>query len=380
MKLKCYQLIVVLLIVSCSSDDNYSVNYDQERVPIEITENINYADANIGEEAKGLYSKLQEITLNGIAIGQQTANLGDRFRHKRLDPNTPGLKGDVDFKNVVGDEPAVVGYELEGIGYDYYNSYSFDLIRELLIASYEKGSVITISWHAINPLTHGDSFDTTEVVSMMLEEGIYREKFVRNLGRIANFFKSLKDKEGNMIPVLFRPWHEMNGDFFFWGEGKRSAEEFKQLYRETVTILSKELNVHNVLYVYSPNQVSNRAEYLRNYPGDDYVDLLGIDVYDFNNGQYLKKALTNLEIVEAIAREKNKLYAFTETGMDRLSKSDWWTSRFYKVIKSKSIAYALVWRNTSEDHFYVPYVGHPAEVDFKRFTENDLILLLEDIR
>lgn len=361
------------------SDEEFSIDTTQERRPIVIEETVSFVDAELNNEARFLHQKLQNITQDGIAFGQQIATIGDRLWHRGIDSDEPGLKGDIDFFNVSGEQPAIVGFELEGIGVENYDSFTFDRLRRLIINTHNAGAIITISWHATNIVSGGDSFSLEPAVSQMLENGSHRDVFIRNLWRVSNFLNSLIDSDGNSIPVLFRPWHEMNGDFFFWGEGFRTTEEYKELFQDTVRFLSENFNVHNVLYVYSPNQVSDESEYLKNYPGDAYVDLLGIDVYDFNDGQYLEIANTNLEIVEEIAREKSKLYAFTETGLDRVESDDWFIERFYKLIRSKGITYALVWRNTSEDHFFIPYVGHPAEFDFKEFTEKDLMLFQEDI-
>ena len=172
----------------------------------------------------------------------------------------------------------------------------------------------------------------------------------------------------------------MNGDFFYWGEGLRTREEYQQLFRDTVTILSEDFNVHNLLYVYSPNWVSNSSEYLRNYPGDAYVDMLGVDVYDFENGQFLQSALRNLQIVEDIAWDKDMLFALTETGLENLPQNDWWTESLYKAIRSSSITYAMIWRNGTSTHFYGPFLGHPSEDDFKAFIAKKDILLGSDIQ
>lgn len=175
----------------------------------------------------------------------------------------------------------------------------------------------------------------------------------------------------------------MNGNFFYWGgEGHRSTEGYKQLFRDTIDILSNTYNVHNLLYIYSPNTVSSTAEYLKNYPGDSYVDLLGIDVYDHKSNNFVNDAIKNLDIVESIAKEKRMLFALTETGLENVTETDWWTQQLYKGIKGSSITYALIWRNATPDHFFAPpYLGHPpSERDFKAFVAEETILLHDDIQ
>nr|WP_262922095.1 glycoside hydrolase family 26 protein [Aquimarina acroporae] len=334
-----------------------------------------FADANLCQEARDLHSKLLELTQRGIAFGQQAPfGTGNNFpMPDKLDP---------DFKDVAMDYPAIVGFDLELIGRQPDVDPFIEKFTKAVIDAHENGSIITMSWHATNPnnLGFGNFGDMNNVVPKMLENGEFRDLFLMFLERVARVFNGLKDAEGKPIPVLFRPWHEMNGDFFYWGEGFRTTEEYIQLYRDTVRILSEELDVHNVLYMYAPNWLSSPEEYLRNYPGDQYVDMLGIDVYDFKNGRFLENALNNLRIVESIANEKNMLFALSETGLENVTQNNWWTENLYKAIRSSSITYALIWRNDSSSFFHAPFLGHPAVDDFRTFLDKDIILLSEGIR
>jgi mannan endo-1,4-beta-mannosidase len=89
------------------------------------------------------------------------------------------------------------------------------------------------------------------------------------------------------VVVLFRPFHEVNGAWFWWYSEK--PEEFHHLWRYWHGYLRGERGVHNLLYVYSPSPV--RTEYLRRngparyYPGHEWVDITALDYYssDFSN-------------------------------------------------------------------------------------------------
>lgn len=366
----------VFFLFSCQPEAIDLFDPNETRTPQELNNNVLFANPNLVQEAKDLHLKLQLITQKGIAFGQQEAIGGgvNFFDFNSLES---------DFSRVAGDWPAVVGFDLERIELEnplIPNPNVQDFRKSLITKAYKNGSIISLSWHAANPVTKQNSFDTTRAVNEMLEGGSLRPTFLLYLERIAFFLNSLKDENGNPIPVLFRPWHEMNGNFFFWGEGLRSTEAYKQLYRDTVSILSNTYNVHNVLYIYSPNVVRNASEYLKNYPGDAYVDILGIDIYDHKNNNFVNDVIRNLDIVETIAKEKHMLFAFTETGLENVTEPDWWTQQLYKGIKSSSITYALIWRNATKNHFYAPFEGHPAEDDFKTFVSKDIILLHEDIQ
>ncbi|MCK8521271.1 glycoside hydrolase family 26 protein [Aquimarina sp. D1M17] len=367
--------LIFFISLSCSTDDQSLFDPNAERNPLQINHGGIFADANLCQEARDLHSKLLELTQRGIAFGQQAPfGTGNNFpMPDKLDP---------DFKDVAMDYPAIVGFDLELIGRQPDVDPFIEKFTKAVIDAHENGSIITMSWHATNPnnLGFGNFGDMNNVVPKMLENGEFRDLFLMFLERVARVFNGLKDAEGKPIPVLFRPWHEMNGDFFYWGEGFRTTEEYIQLYRDTVRILSEELDVHNVLYMYAPNWLSSPEEYLRNYPGDQYVDMLGIDVYDFKNGRFLENALNNLRIVESIANEKNMLFALSETGLENVTQNNWWTENLYKAIRSSSITYALIWRNDSSSFFHAPFLGHPAVDDFRTFLDKDIILLSEGIR
>ncbi|WP_169744652.1 glycoside hydrolase family 26 protein [Siansivirga zeaxanthinifaciens] len=351
------------------------LDINKERVPNTIIDTGVFADVNLGIEAKDLFTKLKNISQQGIAFGQQAPfGTGNNFPVDN--------KLDNDFNLVTGDYPAIVGFDLELISLQrFYLDRFITQFATKVREAHENGSIITMSWHMVNPnaMQLGGDDTINGVVSRMLEGGDLRDNFFSALQKASLLFKALVDADGKPIPILFRPWHEMNGNFFFWGEGFRTTEDYIQLWRDTVDILSNELEVHNLLYVYAPNLLSSRAEYLKNYPGDNYVDILGIDVYDFKNGRFLQNALTNLQITETIAREKNKLFALTETGLQNVTQNDWWTESLYKAIRSSAISYTMIWRNDTQTFFYAPFLGHPSESNFRTFLNKDTILLSQEI-
>ncbi|MEW7290694.1 glycoside hydrolase family 26 protein [Aquimarina sp. 2304DJ70-9] len=364
----------IFICISCSTDEQSLFDPNAERNPPLIDNNGDFADANLAPEARDLYTRLQALTQKGIAFGQQEPfGTGNNF------PMPDKL--DKDFNEVANDYPAIAGFDLELIGRQPDVDPFIEKFTKAVIDAHENGSIITMSWHATNPNNlRGNFGEKNSVVPKMLENGEFRDLFLMFLERVATVFKKLKDADGKPIPVLFRPWHEMNGDFFYWGEGFRTTAQYIQLYRDTVKILSEDFDVHNVIYIYSPNWVSDPSEYLRNYPGDEYVDMLGVDVYDFKNGKFLQNALRNLQIVENIAINKNMLFALTETGLQNVTQNDWWTENLYKAIRASSITYAMIWRNDTPSFFHAPFLGHPSVENFRDFLNKDIVLLSRDIK
>jgi mannan endo-1,4-beta-mannosidase len=161
------------------------------------------------------------------------------------------------------------------------------------------------------------------------------------------------------------------------GKGHSVPAQYIALYQFTVTYLRETLGVHNFLYAWSPDRNFNsEAEYLTFYPGDAYVDLLGTDNYeDMKAGVAPAKASSKFRIVSDFAKAHNKLAALTETGLQNVTRNDWFTQQLLKSLKDQKIefAYALVWANT-KDAYWTPYPGHAAAQDFTNFKKDGFVL------
>ena len=201
-----------------------------------------------------------------------------------------GDKGRSDVKSVCGAYPGVMSFDLGEIelgGTHNLDKVSFAHLREYIIEQYARGGMISLSWHVRNPKTGGDSWDVTDstVVASVMQGGENHVKMLEWIDRVADFLLSLKTKEGVLIPVVFRPWHEHTGSWFWWGKDLCSSEQYKTLWRMTNDRLRLK-GVNNVLLAYSPGMESDTVEeYLERYPGDDIIDVLGTDVYQFERSQ-----------------------------------------------------------------------------------------------
>jgi mannan endo-1,4-beta-mannosidase len=151
--------------------------------------------------------------------------------------------------------------------------------------------------------------------------------------------------------------------------------------------LRDSLRVRNFLYAFSPdNLFNNEAEYLARYPGDEWVDVVGMDNYgEFGRDGYrLDTAEQKLKIVSDYALKVGKLAAFTETGLESIPNPKWWTDVLLKTMQSnnKRLAYVLVWRNDqhSPTHYYAPFPGHSSVPDFLKFYNHPYTLFEKDLR
>ena len=78
------------------------------------------------------------------------------------------------------------------------------------------------------------------------------------------------------------------------------------------------------------------------------------------------------------------LAAFTETGLESIPDTTWWTEKLLKVVKQRGVrlAYVLVWRNDtrSQTHYYAPHPGHPSVPDFMKFYKDPYTLFENDLK
>ncbi|MBS1655430.1 MAG: beta-mannosidase, partial [Bacteroidetes bacterium] len=210
------------------------------------------------------------------------------------------------------------------------------------------------------------------------------------LDKAADFFLSLKGDKGELIPVLFRPFHELTGNWFWWCKNTCSADEFKSIWQFTFHYLTETKKVHNLLFVFNTADFNSASEYLLRYPGDDVVDVLSFDAYQYDDPQqsdgFIKKTGNQLGIMESIAKEKQKLFALAETGYEQIPYAEWWTKTLLKAIGDHKISYVLVWRNHGYNetmkkmHYYAPYKGHPSSTDFVKFYELPQTLFEKDVK
>jgi mannan endo-1,4-beta-mannosidase len=171
------------------------------------------------------------------------------------------------IENVHTDSGKYVG--LVGIDYFYQNNSS---TNNQVIAWSNANALISVVDHMNNPLTGGTAWDTTTVdLTQMITPGTtLNNTFKGVLDKIATGLTTL---QSNNVVVLFRPFHEMNGDWFWWGN--KNTTQFKNLWIYTFNYLTQTKGLHNLLWVWS----SNADLTWTYYPGSQYVDIVGVDRY-----------------------------------------------------------------------------------------------------
>ncbi|MFN2747928.1 glycoside hydrolase family 26 protein [Bacillus sp. z60-18] len=211
-----------------------------------------------------------------------------------------------------------------------------------LISYWKSGGIPQISMHLANPAFTSGHYKTQisnsqyqHILDSSTAEG---KRLDAMLEKIADGLEELKN-EG--VPVLFRPLHEMNGEWFWWGLTEYNQKDserialYKQLYQKIYHYMTNERGLDNLIWVYAPD--ANRDFKADFYPGSSYVDIVGLDAY-FADADSIQgyEELTSLD----------KPFAFTEVGPQEMNGSFDYAS-FINAIRQKypKTVYFLAWND-----------------------------------
>ncbi len=249
--------IVLLAAVTISCSDRYP-------------EPVN---PNASPEAR----ELLELLYRSVDEGKIISGL----HHNRLD--MPQYRSDLDrICEASGVEPKIWGGDFISDG---------GKVVSLAKENYAGGHIITLMWHAGRPFDEGPvsfrdqvcgEFTDTQWDELMTVGSDMYNAWLRQVDSISiNFLKPLCEAG---IPVLWRPYHEMNGEWFWWGwrEGENGiAELYRRMWHRMVDFH----HLDNLLWVWNANGPRDipgdtAREYASYYPGDEYVDVLATDIYN----------------------------------------------------------------------------------------------------
>ncbi len=298
--------------------------------------------------------------------------------------------GRSDVLETAGDYPGMMSWDLGMLEMgDTANldGVPFRLIRRESLAQHARGGANTFSWHPRNPVTGGDSWDCSDstTVAKILADTTLSAKYDAWCAALADFFNSLTDSTGTAIPVIFRPWHEMTGSWFWWGGKLCTPDEYRQLWTRMRKTFDRR-GVSNVLWAYSPDRVATLDDYMQRYPGDELVDIMGVDIYHFNGTEgvdgFRRELETALGVALKASQAHGKLLALTETGSEGLPMEKWWTEVLLPLVRTFPVSYVVVWRNAHDKpgHFYAPYPGFAGADDFKTFHADGTTLFANDFK
>jgi len=341
-------------------------------------------DPYLTPEAKNLYDKLNNLSLSmhtdhKILLGQQHAfHEGLGWRKTNSHVGEPLIS---DIEQVSGIHPGLLGLDMLEIG-----KWNYEITKYHMREVHRRNGVVTISFHmkslVDDGVGDGGFWDTSaRVVEHVLPGKMHHEKLVGELNRFVALMKDVPE-----VPVIFRPWHEHTGSWFWWGQNHCTQDEYISLWRFTVNYL-KSQGVHNVLYAYSPSYVDYL--YLERWPGDNYVDIMGTDAYFktpaedvqiFGANDPLGEWKDDLIWLLKEASARNKIPAITEFGQMDPSYARFWTDYLgWPILKdgiqqripgqklpARGFAYIMLWRQHTLDPKMVfgPFPGHTLNDNF----------------
>ncbi len=339
---------------------------------------------NATGETKRLYEYLEVVSSEGKYIfGHQNS------AHIYVYENA---EGNSDVKELTGSYPGIIGLDsLSLTGNEMESNSQEEAVQKCIELSknvVKEGVILTLSTHL--PNFSDDRFEPDDGVydyrtadfldcknlsgncaKEILPGGAYNNRYNAYLDLIVTYAKGIGD-----IPVLFRPLHENNGDWFWWGS-ITSIQTYQELFQYTVRYLTQK-GVNNFLYVYSPNgPFSSMQDYMERYPGDEYIDIVAFDYYDDYlepNETYREKFMDEMKetskVVAEVAKLHNKIPAISETGsrvMRENGKNDGlamynnpmkghnWYIKIGDIAIEYGIPYYLVWGNFEATNSYLPF-------------------------
>ena len=205
-----------------------------------------------------------------------------------------------------GKKPALIGLDF----IDYTNvpeswRHNPDLIKDVITWKNSNG-IVALCWHWRDPslktyefYTNKTNFDARKIFDTQSDD---YAAMMRDMDIIAGLLKDLRDKD---IPILWRPLHEASGGWFWWGaQGPEACKKIWQIMFEKFT---NEHKLNNLIWVWTSEANSNALNW---YPGDDCVDIIGLDIY--NEGDHGSQMLA-FEELKRVYRGK-KMLALSECG------------------------------------------------------------------
>ena len=391
---------------------------------VAYADSVRLADPEADEQTVAAYQYLK-------AVGESKGTIYGHMEDTVLKAGDSSLSWS-DTQDMTGSISGIVGLDcgnlFDGFAQKYNSRYGGSLPEttegNITAAAYlsniaiEDGAIMTLSAHMPNfafseekeNLT-GKTYDQYDYLAadsynlngncmnQILPGGAYNDRFNAYLDMVAEYAHQV---DGT---ILFRPFHENTGSWFWWGKAFCEPETYKSVFKYTVEYLRDEKDVHNILYVYGPgSEASSLAEYEERYPGDEYVDMVGFDSYDSNpvtdeeGYTFLDNFENTVRLTDEFAKKHGKLFAVTETGISSPQgglpatgnkRPDWFTEVLDVVTKeSFDCCYFMIWTNYSDSSFYTPYVasvkedgtlhGHEMINEFIEFYNNEKSIFAAD--
>lgn len=312
----------------------YNIDYVRIEAagPDIVFEIANYPiNANATESAVKLYSFLAENFGKRSISGMMTGSMDGT--------NGQSIKSHEDIQAVYkasGYYPVLVGFDFmngTGIETDKQNSWFKeynDNVLSLAKDVWKQGGIPDFSWHWRDPSRATGEFysedATVNFTSAMNADGTWDtesalyKNLIKDIDIIAGYFLDLQDAG---VACIFRPLHEANGGWFWWGT--QGAEAYKKLYQLVYHEIVDVKGVNNVIWDWNADYTTG-TEWC---PGEEYYDIVSTDIY--NNANDHSSNYPAFDKLKAATSGK-KIIALAENGpipdIDQMADDEamwsWW--------------------------------------------------------
>lgn len=276
------------------------------------------SNPNASDSAKRLYNYLCDQYGEHIISGQQEY-CGEHNYNINADPdcNNYIVDNEAEFQYILektGKQPAIRGIDL--LAYNSTSDWRDHAPERAIQWVNEYKGIATMTWHWNVPTEKGSKDTafyvesanpvfTTFSISEALKEGTWEnEVLMADIDLIAGELKKLRDADA---PVLWRPLHEAEGAWFWWGA--EGPEPCKELYRLLYDKLTNEYGLDNLIWIWTGSTSPAAADW---YPGDDVVDIVGYDKYNAVDGLPNLSSISSTFYSLVQSTDCQKMVAMTE--------------------------------------------------------------------
>lgn len=274
------------------------------------------SNPNASDSAKRLYNFLCDTYGNHIIAGQQEY-CGSHNYNSWNDPDTYIKDNEAEFdyiKEQTGELPAIRGIDF--LAYNTTSDWRDQAPERCIEWTNKYKGIATVTWHWNVPCEEGSSETafyvesasatyTTFSISKALTEGTWEnEVLMADIDLIAKELTKLKEAD---VPILWRPLHEAEGAWFWWGA--EGPEPCKELYRLLYDKLTNDYGLDNLIWTWTSYTFPTSAAW---YPGDDVVDLVGYDKYNAVDGMPNLSSISSTFYSLVQSTKGQKMVAMTE--------------------------------------------------------------------
>lgn len=275
------------------------------------------SNPNASDSTKRLYNYLCDVYGNHILAGQQEY-CGSHNYNSWNDPDTYIKDNEAEFEYILeqtGEQPAIRGIDF--LAYNTTTDWRDQAPERCIEWVNEYGGIATVTWHWNVPTEEGSTETafyvestgntpfTTFSVANALEEGTWEHELIlKDIELIAGELQKLEDAD---VPILWRPLHEAEGAWFWWGA--EGPENCKALYRLLYDQLTNVYGLDNLIWVWTGYTYETSANW---YPGDDVVDMVGYDKYNAVDGLPNLSSISSTFYSLVQSTDGKKMVAMTE--------------------------------------------------------------------